>query len=589
MVEERVQRRLAAILAADVVGYSRLMGEDEEATLATLKSYRSAIDELIQTHDGRVFGGAGDSVIAEFASPVEAVRCATEIQLELEKRSAEVPDERRMRFRIGVNLGDVMVEGDNLYGDGVNVAARLEGIAEPGGIWVSGTVLDHVKGKVDLVFEDIGDHRVKNIAGPVRVYRVRQEQRDTVGLPVSEEAAPYSSRSALAVLPFANLSGDREQEYFSDGLTEDIISALSAWHTFPVIARNSVFTYKGKAVKVQQVAADLGARYVLEGSVRKGGNRVRITVQLSDAKTGHHLWAEKFDRELEDIFEVQDEITQRIAATVAPELEMAQHRRGVKKRTTNMDAWDYYQRGMSAFHKFNREANAEARAMFERAIELDPSYAQAYRALADTHCVDAWRHWAVSRADTIAKAVAAGQRAVALDPVDASIRVTFGIALLQARRFEQAISEQERALELNPNDAFAYAYLGVALAHAGRPTEALRKIEKALQLSPARDERADFLLSHLARIHLNLRHYEEAAEWARKAINRRSYAETYVTLASSLGHLSRLAEARTALDECERIEPGRVQKQFHLDPGSYQNHADHEHILDGLRKAGWDG
>ena len=564
MAEKRVQRRLAAILAADVVGYSRLMGEDEEGTLATLKAYRIVIDELIHTHDGRVFGSAGDSVIAEFASPVEAVRCATEIQLRVDEKNADLSEQRRMRFRIGVNLGDVMVEGDNLYGDGVNVAARLEGIAEPGGIWVSRTILDHVKGKVDHVFEDIGDHRVKNIAEPIHVYRVRLEHRDAVAIPVSAEAAPYSSRSALAVLPFANLSGDPEQEYFSDGLTEDIITALSAWRTFPVIARNSVFTYKGEAVKVQQVAADLGARYVLEGSVRKGGNRVRITTQLIDAKTGHHLWAEKFDRELEDIFDVQDEITQRIAATVAPELEMAQHRPGLEKRKTKLDAWDYYQRGMSAFHKFNREANAEARAMFERAITLDPSYAQAYSALAATHNVDAGRRWTRSRQDTLAKAIVAGQQAVALDGADASIRVTFGAALHQAGQFEQAIAEQERALEINPNNPFAYAGLGNALDFAGRPEEAISHFEKALQLSPARDVRADLALTWLARTHLNARHYEEAAERARKAIRRRPYPWTYMILASSLGHLGQLAAARTALDECERIEPGRVQKEFYL-------------------------
>ena len=589
MVEERVQRRLAAILAADVVGYSRLMGEDEEGTLATLKSYRGVIDELIETHDGRVFGGAGDSVIAEFASPVEAVRCATEIQLKVDERNADVPDTRRMRFRIGVNLGDVMVEGDNLYGDGVNVAARLEGIAEPGGISVSRTVLDHVKGKVDLEFEDLGDHRVKNIVEPIRIYRVRLEQHDTVAIPVSEEAEPHSSRSALAVLPFVNLSGDPEQDYFSDGLTEDIITALSAWHTFPVIARNSVFTYKGKAVKVQQVAHDLGARYVLEGSVRKGGRRLRISTQLVDADTGHHIWAEKFDRDLVDIFEVQDEITERIAATVAPELEMAEHRRGAEKRTTSLQAWDYYQRGMSAWRQFDREANEQAREMFERAIELDPSYAQAYGGLTATYNADAWAQWAVSRDNAPAQAVAAGQQAVAADPTDASIRVTFGVALILAGKFERAIAELRRALELNPNNAFAYVHLGQALDVSGQPEEAIETLEKALQLCPPRDTRTDIALGLLARAHLDAYHYEDAAEWAQKAVHRRSGPDSYVTLASSLGHLGRLVGAQTALDECEQGYPGRIQKEFHFDRCPYKNSADHEHILDGLRKAGWSG
>ena len=588
MATDKVTRKLTTILAADVAGYSRLMGEDEEGTLATLKAYCEIINGRIEEHKGRVFGGAGDSVIAEFASPVEAVRCATEIQLRIEEKNTELPEEWRMRFRIGVNLGDVMVEGDNLFGNGVNVAARLEGIAEPGAIWISRTVLDHVNDKVDFAFEDLGNRQVKNISEPIHVYGVVLEQRDTVATTVPETADVQLSRSALAVLPFANLSEDPEQEYFSDGLTEDIITALSAWRTFPVISRNSVFAYKDKAVKAQQLAEELGARFVIEGSVRKGGNRVRITVQLIDAHTGHHLWAEKYDRDLVDIFEVQDELTQRIAATVAPELEMAQHRRVVEKRTTILSAWDYYQRGMSAFRKFNREANAEARQMFERAIELDPYYAQAFGALTATHNADVWAHWAVSSADSLAKAVTTGQQAVALDPADASIRVTYGIALMLARKFEQAIAEQKRALELNPNNPFAYTHLGQALDASGRPEEAIQYIEKALRVSPTRDPRTDIALSLLARAHLNARHYEEAAEWSRKAVRRRSGPESFMTLASSLGHLNRLAEARTALDECERIHPGRIQMEFHLDQCPYQNRADHEHILDGLRQAGWE-
>ena len=464
-MEQRVQRKLAAILAADVVGYSRLMGEDEEGTLATLKSYRSIIDELIQTHDGRVFGGAGDSVIAEFASPVEAVRCATKIQIRVDERNADVPDTRRMRFRIGVNLGDVMVEGDNLFGDGVNVAARLEGIAEPGGICVSRTVLDHVKGKVDLVFEDIGDHRVKNIAEPIHVYRVRQEQHDTMAIPVSEEAAPRSSRSALAVLPFANLSGDPEQEYFADGLSEDLISALTAWHTFPVIARNSVFTYKGQAVKVQQVAAELDARYVLEGSVRKAGNRVRITAQLIDSETGHHLWAQRFDRKLDDLFEVQDEITQRIVAIIAPEIEMAEQRRASTRHPKSLSAWDLYQRGMSIFYNLREKGTIEARAFFEQAAKADPSFAQAYSGIAATYN---YAHATTREVGALAKATEAAKKAVSLDETDASIHVTLGISLKMAGKYDSAVAEYERAIELNPNNAFAYGYFGDALSNMGK-------------------------------------------------------------------------------------------------------------------------
>ena len=588
MSEERVERRLVTILAADAVGYSRLMGEDEEGTLAKLKASREIIDDLITQHQGRVFGGAGDSVIAEFASPVEAVRCAAKIQLRIEEKNAGLPEEWRMRFRIGVNLGDVMVEEGNLFGNGVNVAARLESLAEPGAIWISSTVLGHVNGKVDFAFEDLGKREAKNISEPIHIYGVVLDHHDSVHAAESKATDVQQSRSALAVLPFTNLSGEAEQEYFSDGLTEDIIAALSAWHTFPVISRNSVFAYKNKDVKAQQLAEELGARYVLEGSVRKGGNRVRITMQLIDAHTGHHLWAEKYDRDLVDIFEVQDEITNHIAATVAPELEKALHRRSVEKRTKILSAWDYYQRGMSAFYKFNREANAEARLMLERAVELDPSYAQAFGALTATYNADVWAHWTVSSVDSLAKAVAAGQQAVALDPEDASIRVTYGIALMLAHQFEQAIAEQRRALELNPNNPFAHTHLGQALDAAGRPEEAIQNLKKALQVSPTRDPRTDIALGLLARAHLTARHYDEAAEWSRKAVRRRSGPESYMTLASSLGHLNRLAEARTALDECESIHPGRIQKEFQLDPSPYQNRADHEHILDGLRKAGWE-
>ncbi len=312
-----MERRLAAILAADVVGYSRLMGADEEATLATLNAYREIIDGLVTDHRGRVFGSAGDSVIAEFASPVEAVRCAVEIQQEVETYNADLPEDRRMHFRIGVNLGDVMAEGGNLFGDGVNVAARLEGLAKVGGVCVSGTVFDHARNKVGLEFEDLGERQVKNIDQPVRVYSITLEGEAAEG--EAHSAATVGAfeperleKPAIAVLPFENMSGDPEQEYFSDGLAEDIITALSHWRSFPVVARNSTFSFKGQQLRVEKIAEELGARYILEGSVRKAGKRLRITAQLIDAQTSHHVWAERFDRQLEDIFDIQDEITNRI-------------------------------------------------------------------------------------------------------------------------------------------------------------------------------------------------------------------------------------------------------------------------------------
>ncbi len=583
MEPQGVERRLAAILCADVVGYSRLMGADEEATLLTLNLYRQVIDRQVASHRGRVFGTAGDSVIAEFASPVEAVRCAVAIQQQLEKRNAELPEDRKMQFRIGINLGDVMVEGDNLLGDGVNVAARLEGLAEPGGICISGDVYNQVKHKLSVGFEDLGPQEVKNIAEPVHVYRIEMVPDKTGTAPAAPVDAVLN-RPALAVLPFINMSGESEQEYFTDGLTEDIITALAAWRSFPVIARTSSFIYKGKAVAVKQVAQELGARYVLEGSVRKGGNRLRISAQLIDATTGHHVWAERFDRDLEDIFALQDEITQRIVATVEPELGRAEQQRSAVKKPTNLDAWDCFQRGMWLLYKFTKEGNAQAREVFERALELDATYCQALTGLAYSHQLDILFEYTDSRAESIAQLLEAARRAVALDDTDSFAHVLLAFAFRWSGQHDLAVAEAERAVELNPSNAMAQGTLGNVLDLAGRPEEGIPKIEQALQLNP-RDIHNHFFMTILARAHLNARHYETAVEWARKAIQRRSdHARAHLVLAISLGHLGRQAEARAALDECKRLQPGYAEKWIHWQ--EYRNPADNEHLLDGLRKAG---
>src|SRR5919106_1380973 len=374
-----VTRKLAVIVAADVAGYSRLMAADEEGPLATRNAGRQVIDEMIARHHGRIFTTAGDSVMAEFASAVEAVRCAAAIQQEIERRNADLPEPRRMLFRVGVHLGDVMVGGDNLFGDGVNVAARLEGVAEPGGICISGAVYDQIRNKVDLTFEDLGERSLKHIGQPVRVFGVRRDGAAAPGpLPErSAETAPArpSALPSIAVLPFANLGGDPEQEYFADGITEDLITELSRFQELRVIARNSVLTYKSKPVRVQEVGRDLGVRYVLEGSVRKAGARVRITAQLIDAATGHHLWAERFDRDLADIFEVQDEVASRIVATLAGKLGESERRRARSLQTDNPQAYDCVLRGRELWYRFTPEANREARRLYEKAIELDPDYA----------------------------------------------------------------------------------------------------------------------------------------------------------------------------------------------------------------------
>ncbi|MDP7629334.1 MAG: adenylate/guanylate cyclase domain-containing protein, partial [SAR324 cluster bacterium] len=399
MSDSTPRRKLAAILAADVVGFSRLMGENEDRTLRNLKACRSLTDEAIVAHHGRIFGSAGDSVIAEFASPVDAIVAAVEFQRNLRDRNTEVAPEDQMQIRVGLNLGDVIVEGDNLYGDGVNVAARLEEAAEPGGINLSGKFHDEVCRKLDLSFVSTGAQEMKNIATPVPTYKVELGSASKVlealsapaepspapeAAPVPElEATEDTKVPAIAVLPFANMSGDPEQEYFADGITEDIITNLSLWRTFPVISRNSSFTYRGKSSNLKQVAQELGARYIVEGSVRKGGNRVRITAQLIDAEEDHHLWSEKWDRTLEDIFDVQDEVSEAIARRVGPTVTGHEQNRLVRKRPENLSAWEGYLQGLRSFHERQHTDHedpglTQARQHFERAVEMEPSHSDAH-------------------------------------------------------------------------------------------------------------------------------------------------------------------------------------------------------------------
>ena len=380
METQGVERKLAAVLSADVAGYSRLMGLDEEATLKTLTDYRTAMGALIAGHGGRIVGTAGDSVLAEFASAIEAVRCGIEIQQDLEGRNAELAPDRRMEFRIGINLGDVMIEGDDIYGDGINVAARLERISEPGGLCISATVFEHVRDRIPHDFEDLGEHSVKNITRPVRVYRVPLAERGTpqaAAGAAADDGLTLPDRPSIAVLPFENMNHDPAEDYFSDGITDDIITELSRRRDLFVIARNSVFTYKGKPVKVQDVGTELGVRYVLEGSVRKVGERVRITAQLVEAASGHHLWAERYDRELQDIFAVQDEITETIVGRLVGKLDQAERDRASKKAPESLEAYDCYLRGYDLFLRFTQETRDEAREMMERAAGLDPGYGRA--------------------------------------------------------------------------------------------------------------------------------------------------------------------------------------------------------------------
>ena len=527
MSAERVQRRLAAILAMDMVGYSRQMATDEAGTRARFRGIRDHVIDLeVAAQGGRIVKETGDGLLMEFPSAVE---CAVDIQRQLAERGAAEVEEKRIAFRIGINLGDVIVEGDDIYGDGVNIAARLESIAEPCGIFVSQTVFDQVKKKIDVGFEDLGECELKNIAEPVRVHAVRSNE-DISSAPTSAQNTKVLDRPAIAVLPLVNMSADPEQEYFADGLTEDLITALSHWRLFPVIARNSVFTYKGKAVKVQQVAQELGARYVLQGSVRKAGNHVRITMQLIDADSVHHIWADKYDREIEDIFAVQDEITRRIATTLQPELVRAEERRSVVKAPMDLTAWDYVQRGLSLLSaEVTAASAAEARQHYEKAIELDPRYSQAYTALAFTCHLEMVYGRRGGRATLESAFLKAARRAVDLDQTDARAHMALGMALMNVRQSELAVPELRRSIELNPSDPYAYLQLGSSLDFTGESNDAIEVMKFGYDLNPQSPSRYGAAY-RIALAYLHVRDYESSIVWARRSLGLRpTFRHTYVS------------------------------------------------------------
>jgi adenylate cyclase len=582
-----ITRKLAVILAADVAGYSRLMAADEEGTLATLNACRRVIDELIARHHGRIFTTAGDSVMAEFASAVEAVRCAGAIQQEIERRNADLPQVRRMLFRVGINLGDVVVGGDNLFGDGVNVAARLEGMAEPGGICISGAVHDQIRNKVDLSFEDLGERSLKNIGYPVRVFGARRNGAAGSGLlPKRPAATPATRPSALpsiAVLPFANLGGDPEQEYFADGITEDLITELSRFQELRVIARNSVLVYKAKPVGIQEVGRDLGVRYVLEGSVRKAGGRVRITAQLIDAATGHHLWAERFDRDLADIFEVQDEVTSRIVATLAGKLAESERRRARSGQTENLEAYDCVLRGRELWERFTPEANREARRLYEKAIELDPDYARAYASLAWTYLVEHAERWVGPEDQPLERALEFARRGVMVNPASHSNRLALGQVCLSKGLHDEALEALETAIALNPNDADGYVFLAQALNRSGRPDEAIGLVEKAQRLNPAAPHWYSW---NLGIAYYLARRYDDAATALRRG--RPLGAMAYRWLAASYAQLGRELDAKAAAEEYLKRTPD-FSLASHLEMLHFQRAEDREHYADGLRKAGLPG
>jgi adenylate cyclase len=581
MAEERVQRRLAAILAADVVGYSRLMERDEAGTLARLKAVRAElIDPGIAEHGGRIVKTMGDGVLVEFPSAVAAVENAVAIQAAMAERTREEPEDTRLRFRVGISLGDVIIDGDDIYGNGVNVAARLEGLCEPGGVYISGNVHDQVAGRISTTFDDLGEQQVKNIERPVRVYRVSHEARPAAPPPAGSARNALFDRPAVAVLPFENISGDPEQEYFADGLTEDVITALSLWRSFPVIARNSTFAYKGQIPDVRQVGRELGARYVIEGSVRKGGNRVRVTAQLIDAETGHHLWAERYDRELADIFDLQDELTHRIAAIIEPAIAGSERKRLSSKPPKDMNAWDLCIQGYSLIYQGTREENSRARELFLRAIELDPNYARAWTGLAYTYGRDFRLGFGDDREKALKNAYDAGRRAVALDETDSEARLMFARGLNMTGQMENALAEVRRAVELNPQNSTANWTLGVFLYLDDRAEEGIPWFEKALEMNPL-DPRDYVVRTHLAVAKLCAGDYESAVDLARAAMRQRpDYFDARVTLGAALGHLGRAEDAREAVGEyLDRVQDYDIHPLFRRDHIARR-------FREGLRRAG---
>jgi len=627
MTQEGFKRKLTAILSADVQGYSRLMGEDEDATIRTLTSYRELMSTLIQKHRGRVVDSPGDNLLAEFLSVVDAVRCAVEVQEEFRVRNAELPENRRMEFRIGINLGDVVEEGERIYGDGVNIAARVEGLAEGGGICLSGTVYDSIKNKLSLSYESMGEHTVKNIKEPVRVYRMRigpEAATPVVGKekarlghwqkavlaavvvlvvaagawaiwnfyfrppaiePASIEkmAYPLPDKPSIAVLPFANMSGDPEQGYFSDGITEEIITALSKVPKLFVIARNSTFTYKGKPVKIKQVAEELGVRYVLEGSIRKSGDKIRISAQLIDALTGHHLWAERYDRNLKDIFVVQDEITKNIITAMQVKLTTGEQARTAAKGTNNLEAYLKLLQAREKMIQANKENNALAQRLLEETISLDPNYASAYASLGTIQMLDVLLGSSKSPKDSIKKAIELSKKALSLDESLAGARSILGFLYAMTGEHDKGVAEAERAVELDPNAANAHHLLCLNLRFAERPEEAISECKKALRLEPYAPPPFYY---NLGMAYLSTGQCEEAISACEEALRRGSnnlFAHLNATIAYAI--CGKKEEAQATAAEVLRINP-----QFSLESFAknipFKSQASKEGAVDALRNAG---
>jgi TolB-like protein/class 3 adenylate cyclase len=551
-------RRLAAILAADVVGYSRLMGEDEEGTLAALKTlWRDLSDPKIKEHHGRIVKTTGDGLLVEFASVVDAVRCAVDVQREMAARNADVPAKRRIEFRIGINLGDIIKDRGDIFGDGVNVAARLEALAEPGGICVNRVVRDQVRDRLDIAFEDMGEQQVKNIARPVRAFRVVAEDKPVPELSEPLPTLALPDKPSIAVLPFQNMSGDPEQEYFADGMVEEIITAISRLPWLFVIARNSSFAYKGKSPDVRQVGRELGVRYVLEGSVRKAGNRVRITGQLVDTIAGAHIWGDRFDGTFDDIFELQDQVASGVVGAIEPRLRQSEIERATRKPTASLDAYDLYLRALAQFNNFTEEGMREAVTLLTQALAIDPSYAPAAAMVGVCRVLERQQGWGPVSDAQVGESVQLARLAAEAgkDDPDTLWMAAFTLSVF-AGEHESAASAIDRALTLNPNSAQAWSASGWVSSYRNRPAPAIEAFQRAIRLSPL-DPLSWGFTSGLAFANMIAGRFEESIELADRCSREKPrYTSVLRFKIACCAHLGRIEEAREALDRLLELQPG---------------------------------
>jgi adenylate cyclase len=583
---DQIERRLAAIFAADVEGYSRLMGLDEVGTLRTLTAYRAIIDGLIAQHRGRIFNAAGDSVLAEFPSVVDAVQCAISAQQALGEENGKRLSDQQMRFRIGVHAGDVLVQGVNLYGDGVNIAARLETLAEPGSICVSGSVRDYVGKKLPVVFTDCGEQTVKNIAEPVRAYRIGPSAAVPIGA-TERTPLPLSlpNKPSVAVLPFQNISGDPEQEYLADGMVEEITAALSRVRSFFVIARNSTLTYKGRAVDVKQVSRELGVRYVLEGSVRKASDRVRIAAQLIDATTGHHIWSDRYDGSSQDIFDLQDRITERVVGAIQPSILLAEIERTKRKRPESLDAYDYVLRALPHVWALDPTANEAALNHLNRAIEIEPDFPLALSLAAWCHARQVGCIWTTAPDETKAEASRLAKLAGGMSNDDPMVLAMLCATHSVVSDFGMASTLIDKALALDPNCAWAWNRSGWVNSFLIRPDVSIEQFQRAIRLSPFGPLNSDCLIG-IGCSHWVAERYEEALSWLRKGMLERPASVWALRIvAACLGQLGRISEAHEVVRQCREAHPGMTISNV-MAHTAHRDAAFLRRYAEGLRKAG---